>query len=481
VTGAVEFTVTGGAGGIRARFDDMHQAAGLLRGAGGDLLEMAAGAQRLLADPNVAASAVLNPGGAAGFEAAMAAALDGPRGLLVAALAVQSRGQQLEAAVLHYEATEQANAALLSGRRQATGSLLTAGAPLAPLIAPLLVGGGLGWLTSERISGRDPAADLQRHLTDHPGIVDEIMGTSPGVLNALVATAPLATAFRLGADGYPFSQEEVAGMVAGLYTDGTAEVTRVDEAPTEAMTAVPAGIGGLLEGLAFRNKQTGGEAQGQIDVRVVTVAEMDGDVRRSYIVDLPGTKDWQFDPTADRPYPNDLGTNVRLMAGDPSLRTDAVATALQLAGARPSDPVMLIGHSQGGMLAMRAADQFTREGRYNVTNVITAGSPVARMPVPDYVQVLSLENAHDIVPHLDGQPNPDQPNRITITFAEQRGAIGFNHDMGDLYSPAGHRLDHSLDPSLDVYRQSLQGRFIFADDAPEVTVQAYVYDVKRGL
>jgi pimeloyl-ACP methyl ester carboxylesterase len=174
-------------------------------------------------------------------------------------------------------------------------------------------------------------------------------------------------------------------------------------------------------------------------------------------------------------------TNLRLMALEPTLRTEAVADALHRAGAGPDDPVLLMGHSQGGMLAMEAAAEFSRDGRYNVTDVITAGAPVARMPVPDHVRVLSLENAHDIVPHLDGQPNPDEPNRITVTFARQNNAIGDNHDMFTVYRVAGHDLDAVRDPSLDAYRASLQGRFIFNERAAGVSVQPYVYDVRRGL
>jgi alpha/beta hydrolase fold len=405
----------------------------------------------------------------------MAAALDGPHGLLTAATTVQARGTQLDASVASYQATEEANAALLAGRRELAGRL-------APLLVPMLGAGAVGWLAAGGLSGRDPTAELQRLITDHPGIVDEVIGTTPGLLNALSVAADLETAFALGGGAeYPYTQEEAAGMLGMLYRDGTAEVVRVEEEPPPpAMTAVPTGISGLLDGLALRNQRAGGSTQGHIDVRVVTVTGADGRIRRSYIVDLPGTKDWQFDPTADRRYPNDFGTNLRLMALEPTLRTEAVADALHRSGAGPDDEVLLIGHSQGGMLAMEAAAEFSHNGRYNVTHVVTAGSPVARMPVPDHVRVLSLENAHDIVPHLDGQPNPDQPNRITVTFARQANAIGANHDMFTVYRAAGHDLDAVRDPSLDAYRASLQGQFIFNDRAAVVTVEPYVYDVKRG-
>jgi hypothetical protein len=64
----------------------------------------------------------------------------------------------------------------------------------------------------------------------------------------------------------------------------------------------------------------------------------------------------------------------------------------------------------------------------------------------DNVQMLCLENEHDIVPHLDAADNPDQPNRTTVTFDSQQGTIGDNHGTRSAYLPAATSLDHSPTP-----------------------------------
>jgi pimeloyl-ACP methyl ester carboxylesterase len=96
--------------------------------------------------------------------------------------------------------------------------------------------------------------------------------------------------------------------------------------------------------------------------------------------------------------------------------------------------VMLVGHSQGGMVATAlAADPgFTRH--FNVQHVVTAGSPTAQVPdLPAGTSAIHLENRGDVVPLLDGEDNPDQPHRTTVSFAAG------SHDVVD-----NHALDHYI-------------------------------------
>jgi len=74
---------------------------------------------------------------------------------------------------------------------------------------------------------------------------------------------------------------------------------------------------------------------------------------------------------------------------------------------------------------------------------------VDRIPRP--VQVLALENAGDVVPHLDGQPNPDRPNITTVTLHHDHGDIGRNHDLTDSYIPGATDVAASSDPSVRAY------------------------------
>ena len=116
---------------------------------------------------------------------------------------------------------------------------------------------------------------------------------------------------------------------------------------------------------------------------------------------------------------------------------------------------MLVGHSQGGMLAAQARRRFPQPAfNYNVTHVVTAGSPIGRVDIPDHIQVPALENKHDIVPHLDARDNPASANRTTVTFDHQYGTIGKNHDTEKSYLPAAQALDSSTDPSVVAFRKS---------------------------
>jgi pimeloyl-ACP methyl ester carboxylesterase len=161
------------------------------------------------------------------------------------------------------------------------------------------------------------------------------------------------------------------------------------------------------------------------------------------------------------------------MAGNPTTLENGIKDALSQAHVGPHDPVMLVGHSQGGIVAARAANDFVTSGQYNVTHVITAGSPIGRIPIPDTVQVLSLENSGDIVPHLDARDNPATANRTTVTFDNQTGSVDGNHELEGNYVTAAGQLDSSTDPSVQAFRNSA-GSFLSGSQ-----VQTHQYQVKR--
>ena len=150
-------------------------------------------------------------------------------------------------------------------------------------------------------------------------------------------------------------------------------------------------------------------------VRVVEVARGDGG--SAWVVVVPGTQVWSPQPGAN---PFDVTTDVRAVIGDTTLAAAGVGAALAVArsraGARSTarDPVVLVGHSQGGILAAALASDpgFTRRNR--VTHVVTSASPVALFPVPPTTRVLSVERGDDPVPRLDLTPNPDRSSWVTV-------------------------------------------------------------------
>ncbi|HEX8867792.1 MAG TPA: hypothetical protein VF821_19190, partial [Lentzea sp.] len=155
-----------------------------------------------------------------------------------------------------------------------------------------------------------------------------------------------------------------------------------------------------------------------------------------------------------------------------------IQEALERAGARDTGaPVMLVGHSQGGIVAAQSTTDLKANG-YNVTHVVTAGSPVGRIEVPGDVQVLSIENRNDIVPHLDASDNPDDPNRTTVTFDNNTGTAGGNHAIGGNYTDAAGELDKSTDPSVQRYRDSM-GAFTGGD--PEKSQMQRYHVARKGV
>lgn len=444
--------VTGGAGGVTAEVDDLATLARLSDGLAETLGRVSAECHEMLADPDVLASAVLDPGGAARFAERLLSALDGPHGLTALALGFTEEAVLLRASAAGYHGADATAAAGMDKLRWSAGFL----APLIalPIAGPLLLT-GLG--AAGTLAAMSPSA-RERLLTDHPGIIDGVEGALPGLLTALT---PLHVPSVVAA----------AGLIGAAYPDGELSFSgfSVDSA-YDATHPAPDGFGDLMDGLRNRDDSDQAGQGDKIDVRVLS--HPDG--THSYIVDIPGTKTW--DGPGLNTALNDFGTNVHGIAGDPTTREQAVADALRRAGAGPRDPVMLIGHSQGGLIAAQAAhDSGTGSFNYNVTHVLTAGAPIGRVEIPPTVQVLALENSHDIVPHLDARANADLPNVTTVTFDRQNGSIGDNHGLVDAYAPAAVALDHSDNPSVRAYLNSA-GAFVAAlGDGATIQTNVYTY------
>lgn len=159
----------------------------------------------------------------------------------------------------------------------------------------------------------------------------------------------------------------------------------------------------LLEGYS---DSMGGESQ-----TVVDIMRIEGDPPR-YVVTLPSTQDWQAagiffgeDMNGDGAV-NDLDTNIVLRLF-PDVRTQyerAVMQAMRDAGIGPNDPVLLVGFSQGGIMAGHIAAN--RSGEFNVEGVLAYGAPIDDMPIPSKTEVVSMQHHGDIVHQLDLTSSP---------------------------------------------------------------------------
>ncbi len=247
----------------------------------------------------------------------------------------------------------------------------------------------------------------------HPGAVEGLAAAARPLLPALVRTA--------------------AGV--GWLTEDREDFLGVRGAPARAAPA-PDTLGDLIAGDAEVAQRIGG-------VRVTEVIRADG--TSSWVVQISGTQQWG--PVSGAEV-FDLTTDVRAVAGDATLAAVGVHLALlqaQRSTGRDTstEPVLLTGHSLGGILAATvAADASFRDGR-RIVGVLTAGSPVDRIDVPTTIPLVSIEHVGDVVPRLDGQSRPTQGSRTTINVDPGPGAtsgLASRAHAGELYADSARHL-----------------------------------------
>jgi pimeloyl-ACP methyl ester carboxylesterase len=149
---------------------------------------------------------------------------------------------------------------------------------------------------------------------------------------------------------------------------------------------------------------------------------------------VPGTQEWS--PVAGA-NPFDLTTDVRSVTREQgTVAAAGVVAALDRARAAsgrssPEDPVLLVGHSQGGILAAALACGPDVLNGHRVTHVLTTGAPVGLFPVPESVRVLSVEHADDPVPALDLTPNPSTPSWVTLRSGDGPPVVLRRHALDE--------------------------------------------------
>ena len=455
---AGELEVRGGAGGVSARLDDLECTGALLCRLAVALTEAAGTVLAVAGDPALAATGVVAPATYLRAEASLAVAVGGPHGAVALAVRIGATGAALAATARAYRQVEASVGAGLRGVRLAAGWVA----------APWLAAGGaavlqLGCVVAlvggRRVPATRVGAVTLRLLSRHGGVFQSAVGTLPGAVAAVVSVVPAAGPLWAGASHGrwpPSSMRDVARLAgaSGRFGPWLREpvAVRVQVASPGHAVAAPSGLAGVVA--AIPQAEIGADPR----IRVERVTAPDGG--RSWVVGIPGTASWR--PVPGR-TPFDLSGNVHVMAGERTAAQEAVVRAMRVAGVGPRDPVLLAGHSQGGMVAgvLAADERFRRE--FRVTHVVTVGSPMGSIPVPDDVQVLALEHTDDLVPTLDGTPNPDRARWVTVRRAATSDPaladVAARYPVVTHLLPAYERtaalVDASDDPSLRAFRGTL--------------------------
>ncbi|MDN4171990.1 hypothetical protein QWY28_03450 [Nocardioides sp. SOB77] len=393
--------VTGGSHGlaaayavVRALADDYDRAGDRMRG-------WADVGRRTLLDGDLLDSAVLAPVTFAEAEAAVLGAATGPDGALVASLHWEADAVAVRATVTALEAADDLSRAALEVVDHALGRALGTLLPAAlPVVLPLLP--SLPLLAPALAPALGPQLDrlLADAVAEHPDAVQHLANGGGGLLDGLLSAGVLRGPWRL-----PRDTEAAAAVLAAAYGD-PGRGRALPLGPPRPVRQ-PGGLADVLRDLDGVHR-TGGD--GVVEVRTATAP--DGSVR--HVVHLPGTDDLGTLPWTQDGDVRDLATNLLLVAGLDNPYQQGVLDAMHRAGIGPDDPVLLVGHSQGGMVA---AAVLAGAGPFHVTDVVTAGSPTAHLDgFPPGSHVLSLEHRGDLVPLLDGEDNRDIPEQTTVRF-----------------------------------------------------------------
>jgi hypothetical protein len=459
--------VHGGIGGVTARLDDMVECARLLDHAAARLADAGLTVGAVAIHPDLLASQILAPVTGAEVLGRVAQASAGTQSLAGLAVRVEAVALALRAAVLAYTAADEAMAAAVEfGQDRVMFEVGLAALPLAFLGADAalmtgvtaLVGltagnvveereeltdilGGLltGDLSVEMAAARlaasgeriadetdkefgDLVGDAGQWLTefggelvsDNPWITDVVAGGNEGLVAGLLPPVLGVVFAAAGGTTWPprdyasgLSTIIGAGGMFGLLKDSPVSsdsgppVFKDRQPPPRASDGAPAHLKNV--NAVFKDIQDLKTGQ----IRIVKVPQPDGSL--AWIVEIPGTQVWSAG--ADSKSPFDMTNNVQMMADKETHTTEAIRAAMLKAGIGPDDPVMLAGYSQGGIAAAALASE--PQG-FTITNVVTYGSPIADFDIPSSVHVLSIENMQDPVPRLDGKPNPDRPNWVTV-------------------------------------------------------------------
>lgn len=180
---------------------------------------------------------------------------------------------------------------------------------------------------------------------------------------------------------------------------------------------------------------------GDTHIRIERYAE-DGSSR--FEVYLSGTN---FGGAHSDPW--NAQSNLDLVETGSSPSLEAVKIAMTSAGITTQTPVVVTGHSQGGLLALAigAAHQF------DVRAIITVGTPVGAVADVTDIPTVHVVHPEDPVPAFGGLIDPKSSTWIVPTPHGERLMEAHHRTT---YSPSAAEIDNLHDPRIDEIRANNQ-------------------------
>jgi hypothetical protein len=361
--------------------------------------------------------------------------------------------------------------------------LLLAGAPFLAAGSGVLVGLALRPGTSKN------PADVGEWMREHPELANNpavaaavrlLFSSSDDVIAGLLGVPPGAGAI-IGDDGLGFfGIREAAGLVlagaagaAGVAgrggptpSGGSGGGSGVVRAPlvetpvrTTRVTTAPVTAPSSIGELASRMPATSPTGP---QIRIEKYSDEEGEP--SYIVYLGGTVDMNAMPAGEA---FDMTSNVESMSAGDGASYRAAVEAMRHAGIQPGDPVLEVGYSQGGLLAV----QLEQSGDYDVQGVVTLGSPVGQFETT--APTLTIAHTEDLVPALGGLDTASGDDRVLVRRtlyddAPMPSGDAFpSHDLG-AYRDTAALVDESKDPRVERFIDSA-APFLSGDATGRVT------------
>jgi pimeloyl-ACP methyl ester carboxylesterase len=170
---------------------------------------------------------------------------------------------------------------------------------------------------------------------------------------------------------------------------------------------------------------------------------------KTAVVYVPGTQSFGF---GEGTNPLDMASNIQAMSGAGQAASEkAVLLAIRQAGINSADEVILVGHSQGGMVAGNIA---AYPSGFIAAGLVAFGAPLAQIKNLK-APVMAIEHVNDPVPNLSGKANPLKRNWVSVQRISEKpesDALMFSHSLKSY-----RNTTTAIDVSNDVGIKNIRG------------------------